>query len=106
MNIDFNNVRQMALSNYDDLTSKLNSSVIKSDELSAELPGGGYQNLKGFVVIDAARIQNNLDDLRMMIGAIASTYEPGDEKFRDMYSETYGADDRMVCFNSDGEDNG
>lgn len=105
MNIDFNNVRKQALFAHDKLVEKMNSAIYKKDEY-LELPGGRCANLNGFVVIDAKTIDEDMNDLRMLLGAIASTYEPGDLKFKDVYAEIYKDAGKMHVFNSDGEDEG
>lgn len=104
MNVNFNNVRKRALYLHDDLVKKLNRAIIRHDESWAkpnDVRHGQDVNLKGYVVIDADDIQETLNDLRMMIGTIASCYEPDDDAFKDVFSEVYpvGSDEAMESFN-------
>ena len=105
MTIDFNNVRKQAVFSYDNLCQKLNHARRKS--------GGdwidNYGTLNtGDIVIDPDDIQKEMDNLRMLIGTIAMTYETDDEKFADVYSEIFpeNEDTCMQSFNPDAEDEG
>lgn len=84
MSIDFNNVRRQAMVAYDKLCHNLNS-----------------ETRGGTVEIDVRDIQEHMDDLRTLIGAIAMTYEDGNNDFKDVYSERYPIDSekRMLEFN-------
>lgn len=104
MKINFNNVRKQALYRYDALVEKLNAAIIRNDDNYAkpnDIRHDHDVNLKGYVVIDTEDIEDILSDLRMMIGSIASTYEEGNEDFKDVFSEVYpeGVDKVMEVFN-------
>lgn len=108
MEVDFNNVRKQAVYALEDLTEKLNNAIIKRDDQYA-VPNNSYndntKNLKGYVVIDADSLQRCMDQLRRTIGAIAMTYEPGDEKFKDVYGEIYADENsNMPLFNCEEEE--
>ena len=85
MNIDFNNVRRQACFAYDALADKLNSKL------------DGYK--KRTATFDADDIQEEMDELRAYIGAIACSYQPDDPDFKDVFSELYPGDTVMVVFN-------
>jgi len=44
---------------------------------------------KDRIIIDANDLYETMNNLRMMIGSIAMTYEDDNEEFKDMYSEIY-----------------
>lgn len=73
---------------YDKLTAKLNDNL----------------NDENNIIIDARDIQENMDDLRMMIGSIALCYEEGDPDKADVYTELYGYDGGMKQFNPNAEE--
>lgn len=109
MKVNFNNVRKQALYRYDDLVNKLNAAIIKNDEQYAkpnDVFHGHEVNLRGYVVIDAEDLDETLNDLRMLIGTIASVYDEGNDDMIDIFSEVYpeGTDKGMVCFNPEEED--
>ncbi len=108
MNINFNNVRKQALYSFEDLVKKLNSAIVIRKDQSAIIPGSYHgqrrMNIEGYVLVDAQEIQECMDDLRNQIGAIAMTYQEGDEKFKDVFSEVYkGEDESMPVFNEEKE---
>lgn len=108
MKVDFNNLRKQALFNFDRLTEKLNYAIIKTDDEFAKPNGCDYDlNLKGYVLIDAEDIQNQMESLRSLIGSIAMTYTEGDEDFSDVYEEAYPINEskRMKHFNDEDEEN-
>lgn len=91
MNINFNNLRKQALYSYDKLVNKLNDSI-------------SYEWNSKKIEINPDDIQEDLDDLKMLLGSIAMVYEPDDENFKDVYSEVYpNEDDEMVSFNCNEE---
>lgn len=70
MKVDFNNVRLQALHAYDKLVERLNNS----------------QSYEGHMLVDPNMIEEPLNDLRMMIGTIAMSYDPdGDEELKNVY---------------------
>lgn len=75
MEIDFNNVRLQACNAYDQLCKKLNDEVKNNPEL-------------------AERIQEDMDDLRMTIASIASSYLPNDPDVADVYADRRS----LLCF--------
>jgi hypothetical protein len=106
MKVNFNNVRKQALYRYDSLVNKLNSAIIRNEDQFAkpnDLFHGCDVNLKGYVLIDAEDIQETLNDLRMMLGTIASVYEEGNDEVQDVFSEVYpeGSGKEMACFNEE-----
>ena len=108
MKVNFNNVRKQALYRYDALVTKLNAAIIKDDDQWCrpnDVHHGHDINLKGYVCIDAEDIQETLNDLRMMLGTIASCYEEGNDDMKDMFSEVYpeGTDTAMAVFNEEEE---
>lgn len=104
MRVDFNNVRRQALYRYDDLTEKLNQSIIRTDDEWArpnDVRHGQSINLKGYVVIDAEDLHKVMSELRRLIGIIALCHEKDDPECADVYSEVYPEDTekRMAIFN-------
>lgn len=89
MTVNFNNLRKQAIYAYDRLTQKLNDAIIKNDEQYAEPNDESYQNIKGYVLINAEEIQKDMDSLRQMIGSIAMTYIEGDNEFKDVFQELF-----------------
>lgn len=89
MSIDFNNVRVQALLTHDKLVRKLNANLCD-----------------GCVNIPASLIQDDMDELRVLLSAIANTYKPDDEDFKLVYPLVYREGEKMVVFNADGEDEG
>jgi len=85
MNINFNNVRRQACIAYDKLVDKLNTNET---------------NDNGTVIVDLKDIYEEMNDLRMMIGSIAMTYEEGDDKFKDVYEELYPEGKQMAILNT------
>jgi hypothetical protein len=105
MEINFNNVRKQAIYSYERLVEKLNSSLIKEQQWAKPNDVKWEVDITGYVLVDAEDIQECVDDLRRLIGAIAMTYEPDDEKFKDVYSEVYPKlDQSMPCFNEEAEE--
>ena len=93
MEVNFNNLRKQAIYSYEKLAEKLNYSI---EEWNKET------NEKGIVHINANEIQEDMDDLRGMICAIASVYEPEDDNFKDVYSEVFpNENDSMLIFNEE-----
>jgi len=93
MKINFNNVRVQAMYSYDRLTRKLNESIAESRKEYGD----------DVIRIDPDEIQSCMDDLRMQISAIASTYVEGDDDFKDMYEDKYPGDKSMEVFNEEVE---
>jgi hypothetical protein len=87
MEVNFNNLRRQACIAYDSLCQELNSAI---DE-------------DGDIQISAHEIQRSMDDLLMMICAIAFCYEEGNPDMIDVYSELYG-DGSMESFNPNTEE--
>jgi hypothetical protein len=101
MKVDFNNARKQAMRYYDRLVEKLNYAVIKEGGRYGKPNGAMHDlvDLHGYVLIDSEDIRELLDDLRGVIGGIAMTYQPGEEDFKDVYSEVYSdEEDRMEIF--------
>ena len=71
MEVNFNNLRLMAIKSYSGLAKSLNNSTDKNENIST-------------TVYD---IEEYMDDLRNMLVTIACTYEPGDENFKDLSDE-------------------
>ena len=101
MNIDFNNVRKQAIYAYDSLVEKLNSKILTKDQYvnPKDIYHDQPDNIKGYVLIDADYIQDELDTLRQMIGTIAMTYEKQNEDFTDIFEEVYPKGKHMNFFN-------
>lgn len=71
MKIDFNNVRIQALHAYDKLCRALNES----------------QEYEGHMLVDPNDIQEAMDDLRNTIGAIAMSYDEGNDDCKNVFPE-------------------
>lgn len=71
--INFNNVRRNACIAYDKLVNELNA----------------CKEHEGYMLVDPHDIQDKMDSLRQMIGAIAMTYEEDNENFKDVFEELY-----------------
>lgn len=72
MKINFNNVRRQACFAHDKLVKKLNNATVTTT---------------GRIEISVSDLQEVMDDLRMMIGSIAMTYEEGNDDFKDLTNE-------------------
>jgi hypothetical protein len=59
---------------------------MRNDEY-LELANGQVAKIKGYVVINKEDIEETMNDLRMLIGSIASTYEEGNDEFADVYPD-------------------
>lgn len=107
MKVNFNNVRKQAIYRYDSLVEKLNKAILKDDQWAKpnDVYHGQEMNIKGYVLIDAEDLQKDLDDLRMLIGTIACTYEEGNEDFANVYDEVFPEEkeERMQSFNDEVE---
>lgn len=84
MRVNFNNVRKQAMLAYERLCAKLEESIDQEDNT---------------IHIDPEDIYKEMNDLRMMIGIIAMTYEDGNEDFKDVYEEEYPEPKAMTVFN-------
>lgn len=105
MTVNFNNVRKNAIFAYDKLVEKLNYSIIKNKEQYAEPNGEDHCNLKGYVLINAKEIEDEISSLRQTIGVMAMTSIEGNEEFKDVYEEVFpNEDQRMKLFNQEEED--
>lgn len=82
MKINFNNVRKQACFAYDRLCKTLNAS----------------KEYEGYMLVDPSQIQQDMDSLRSMIGAIAMTSEEGNEDFQDIYQHEYPEPKTMESF--------
>lgn len=82
MKIDFNNVRAQACFAYDRLCEKLNAS----------------KEYEGYMLADPSSIQEDMDDLRTMIGAIAMSFEEDNEELKNVYKEEYPEGQHMASF--------
>lgn len=82
VSVNINNLRKQSLHRLDSLVDKLNKAI---DD--------------GHISIQAEDIKEELDDLRMLLGTMASCYYEGDNDFIDVYSEVYpDKDDSMKLF--------
>jgi hypothetical protein len=68
MNIDFNNVRRGAISNFSALVKTLND-------------GLNSGNGDGMIVVSADELQRSMDNLRNDLVAIGATYKENDPEF-------------------------
>lgn len=82
MKINFNNVRRNACRAHDRLVRKLNAAT-----------------KDGQVRISVDNLEDVMNDLRMAVGAIASTYEEGNDDFKDVFEEMYPEPGHMEFFN-------
>lgn len=89
MRVNMNNVRKRMVHRYNGLAECLNSKI---DE-------------DGIMIVYPDDIQEYMDDLRMLIGTIAMSYDEDNDDFKDVFTEIYpeGTEDGMVCFNPDAE---
>lgn len=86
LTVNFDNLRVRAIENYDSLVKKLNKSIKQANFESID--------------IDPNYIQEEMDNLRMLIGAIASVYVEDVDNFCDAYSIAYpNEEDSMQLFN-------
>jgi hypothetical protein len=85
MDIDFNNVRVQAIQAYNRLVITLNKNI--------ESTIGGWKKIE--VPVDD--IQQELDELRSTIGAIACTYKKDDPDFKCIFNDKT----HMECFNEE-----
>lgn len=90
MKINFNNVRKQACYAYDRLVDTLNENRDEED--------------KNTIVIDADDLYDVMNDLRMMIGSIAMTYEEDNAEFMDMYEEIYPEPKAMAILKTSEDD--
>lgn len=84
MRVNLNNVRKRMVYRYNGLAKMLNHNI-----------------QDGFVNVKTDDIQEHMDALRMLIGAIAMSYDEDNDDFKDVFTEIYpeGTEDGMVCFN-------
>ena len=103
MEVNFNNLRKQAVFSYDNLCQKLNNARRK--EGGDWIDNYGTLNT-GDIVSEPDDRQKEMDNLRMLTGSIAMVYEPGDEKFANVYDEIFPETEntRMQSFNPDAED--
>lgn len=87
MKINFNNVRRNACRAHDRLVRLLNASI---DD--------------GQVIIDVDLLEDVMNDLRMSVGTIASTYEDGNDDFKDVFEEMYPEPKHMEFYNPEKEE--
>lgn len=88
MKINFNNVRRQACFAYDRLCKTLNAS----------------KEYEGYMLVDPNSIQKDMDALRSMIGAIAMSYEEGNEEFQDVFEQEYPDPNSMESFEFNSEE--
>lgn len=88
MKINFNNVRRQACFAYDGLVKELNNS----------------KEHEGYLLVNPERIEKRLNDLRMMIGSIAMTYEDGNPDFEDVYAKEYPEGKELATFEFESEE--
>ena len=91
--VNANGLRIKALFAYDRLTRKLNESIAESKK--------EYND--NMVRIEPEMIQSEMDELRMLIGAIAGLSIEGDEDFKDVFNAASVGDHDLVCFNEEEE---
>ncbi len=106
MEVNFNNLRKQAIYSYEKLVEKLNSHILKDEQPQYAKPNDAMRDVdvNGYVLIDANDIQEHMDDLRSLIGAIAMTFEPKSEEFKDVFTEIYPKEGQsMPCFNEEVE---
>lgn len=103
MRIDFNNVRRQACISYDKLCRKLNDA--RCDEANGDWIDGYGRVDKGTIIIEPEQLDDVMNDLRMMIGSIASSYLEGDAEVANVYDELYpeNSEKRMAEFNPEPE---
>jgi hypothetical protein len=84
MNVNFNNLRRQAILTHDRLVGKLNDKI-----------------KNGEIEIMVREIQEDMDELRSLIGTIGCCYDPDNEDCKDVYSELFPLDSeyRMQQFN-------
>lgn len=85
MKINFNNARRQACIAYDKLVNELSES----------------DTYEGYLLVDPESLEERLNDLRMMIGSVAMTFEEGNEDFKDVYQELYPGDKSMAEFSAE-----
>jgi len=104
MKVNYNNVRKQAILAHDNLVQKLNKSIVK-DKQYADVDGE-HCCIKGFVLIDAKEIEEQINTLRQMIGTMAMTAIDGDEDFKDVYEELFPKEEQgMKLFNQEEDEN-
>jgi len=96
MNINFNNLRKQAILKYNALVKKLNQSIIRENLYSKPNEHDYEVNINGYVLIDAETIETEINDLRMLIGTIASVYETDNPNFIDVFTELYPDDKKEM----------
>jgi len=99
MKIDFNNIRRQACISYDRLCGILNDA--RCDEANGDWVDGYGRVDQGTIIIEPEQLDSVMNDLRMLIGSIASCYEEGDEEVANVYEDLYpeNSEKRMATFN-------
>lgn len=99
MNVNFNNLRKQLVHRYNDLCVKLNQSKVTDDD-NVFIEGYGWLR-KGDVLFSPNLIQQEMDDLRMLIGSVACCFDESDVNFANVYEELYpeNSEKRMVEYN-------
>ena len=85
MDIDFNNVRVQAIHSFNRLVTTLNKSI--------EPTVAGWKKVE----VSVSDIEEDINDLRQLIGAIACTFHKDDPDFKMVYTD----DIHMQCFNEE-----
>lgn len=94
MEVNFNNLRNKTCLAYDRLTKKLNNAIAEYEKTYSE---------KGRLLIDCDEIQEEMDELKSLIGTIAMCYEENNAEMEDVFNKLYGDDKSMLDFNPESE---
>ncbi len=90
MEVNFNNLRKKTCFAYDRLAKLLNSAI---DSYEKE-----YGN-RDSLIIDVDQIEQEMEQLKQLIGSIAMCYNEYDPDMKDVFSEIYPGEKVMIDFN-------
>jgi hypothetical protein len=94
MEVNFNNLRKQTCLAYDSLTKKLNNAITQYEK--------GYSE-KRSIFIDCDEIQEEMDELKSLIGSIAMCYEENNADMEDVFEKLYTDGNSMLDFNPESE---
>ncbi len=109
MKVDYNSMRKQMLRTYHDLCRKMNDGILKPKDgqynyiSPADPKEWRNTNIDGFVLVDASKIQESMDDLRSYITTLCCMYEDNDPDCKDLSEEIDF--DKIASFNEQDNEN-
>ena len=89
MTVNFNNLRKQAFFQLQELSKQLEMSIITQSQYAK--PNDVHHNqdidIKNYCLIDSEDIEDKLNPLLSLMSSICSTFEPGNNEFKDLSDE-------------------